>query len=237
MPREKVLAAVVSLLELTSLRVGNPEYATLNRSFGLSTLRDRHARIEGSKIRFRFRGKGGRTEDRTVIDRRLASIVRRCQDLPGQELFQFVDDDGRAQAITSEDVNDYIRAAGGTADLSAKVFRTWSATVQAYRELRTSPEGAAATRRNAAIRRTAEVLGNTPAVTRGSYVHPAVVASFDDAAAGADDGRPDRPGAAPPEGRELELELLRLLRAAGRESSRARARSTTRSGRSSGGRA
>src|SRR6185503_19510284 len=133
LPREKVLATVVALLELTSLRVGNPEYAALNRSFGVSTLRDRHARIRGSTIRLRFRGKGGRTEERTVIDRRLAAVVRRCQELPGQELFQYEDEDGEARPIASEDVNDYIREAGGAAEFSAKDFRTWTATLHAFR--------------------------------------------------------------------------------------------------------
>lgn len=234
LPREKVIAAVVSLLELTSLRVGNPEYATLNRSFGLSTLRDRHARIKGSAIRFRFRGKGGRTEDRTVIDRRLAAIVRRCQDLPGQELFQFVGDDGDSHAISSEDVNSYIRAAAGAATLGAKDFRTWTATLRAYRELRAAPDGAVLRRRNEAIRLTAEMLGNTPAVTRGSYVHPAVIDSFaaepvgkasgsapDVSGAGAANGSAVAAGRVP-EGRELELDLLRLLRS---ERTRARRRS------------
>src|SRR6187549_3398921 len=121
LPRDKVLAAVVRLLELTLIRVGNDEYARLNRSFGLTTLRDRHARVEGTGIRFRFRGKSGRTHEVGLRDRRLASIVRRCQDLPGQELFQFVDADGSVQDVTSDDVNAYLREASG-GDFTAKDF-------------------------------------------------------------------------------------------------------------------
>jgi DNA topoisomerase I len=220
LPREKVLAAVVSLLELTSLRVGNPEYATLNRSFGVSTLRDRHARISGSTIRLRFRGKGGRTEERTVIDRRLASVVRRCQELPGQELFQYEDDEGQVRPIDSDDVNDYIREAAGDREFSAKDFRTWTATVHAFRSLRAgvADDGGARgrSRLNAALQQTADQLGNTLAVTRASYVHPGVVAAFapeggGESAIAASRGNLDRPAT-----RDDELELLRLLRRANR---------------------
>jgi len=177
LPREKVLAAVVRLLELTLIRVGNEAYARLNRSFGLTTLRDRHATIERSEIRFRFRSKSGVMHESGLRDRRLAAIVRRCQELPGQELFQYVDDEGAAHDVASDDVNDYLREASG-GDFTAKDVRTWAGTVLAFRALRS--RGAATDdgtmRRNlvAAIRTTAERLGNTPAVARGSYVHPAV---------------------------------------------------------------
>ena len=220
LPREKVLAAVVALLELTSLRVGNLEYAALNRSFGLSTLRDRHARISGSTVRLRFRGKGGRTEERTVIDRRLAAVVRRCQELPGQELFQYEDEAGSARPIVSEDVNDYIRDAAGDPAFSAKDFRSWTATVSAFRALRAGlAEGdvpSARRRLMDALRHTADELGNTLAVTRASYVHPGLVAAFE---AGGDDAVRGQRGAADldrPARRDEELDLLRLLRRANR---------------------
>jgi DNA topoisomerase-1 len=180
LPRQKVLAAVVRLLELTLIRVGNEEYARLNRSFGLTTLRDRHARVEGTRVRFRFRGKSGRDHEVGLRDRRLAAIVKRCRDLPGQELFQYVGDDGEPHAVTSDDVNEYLdEIAPGT---TAKDFRTWAATVLAYRALRAA--GKASTNRErqrnvvAAIGETADNLGNTAAVARSAYVHPAVVAAY-----------------------------------------------------------
>jgi DNA topoisomerase-1 len=185
LPREKVLAAVVALLETTRFRVGNAEYARLNRSFGISTLRDRHANVSGATVRFRFRGKGGRTEEGELVDRRLATIVRRCQDLPGQELFQYVDENGDTRPISSEDVNDYLREAAGSDEFSAKDFRTWTATVLAHRALREAFNGGdlddATTGRlpkrivAEALRRTAEALGDTVTVTKSSYVHPAVL--------------------------------------------------------------
>jgi DNA topoisomerase-1 len=179
--RDKVLAAVVRLLELTLIRVGNDEYARLNRSFGLTTLRDRHARIEGSAVRFRFRGKSGRSHEVGLRDRRLATIVRRCQELPGQELFQYVDEAGEVRDVASDDVNAYIREASG-GEFTAKDFRTWAGTVLAYRALRALQPGAGerAAQRNVveAMRRTADRLGNTPAVARGSYVHPAVLEAY-----------------------------------------------------------
>lgn len=182
LPREKVVAAVVSLLESTSFRVGNAEYARLNRSFGVSTLRSRHATVSGTTIRFRFKGKGGRTEERTLVDRRLAAIVRRCQELPGQALFQYIDDGGEERAISSDDVNAYLRDAAGTDAFSAKDFRTWTATVLAYRALRDTTSGTADQPANPigeAIRRTADQLNDTVTVTRNSYVHPGVIAAFE----------------------------------------------------------
>ena len=123
MPREKVLAAVVKLLETTLIRVGNDEYARLNRSFGLTTLKNRHATVRGTRIRFRFRGKSGRQHEVGIRDRRLAAVVRRCQDLPGQELFQYIGDDGESHDVASEDVNAYLREISGS-DITAKDFRT-----------------------------------------------------------------------------------------------------------------
>ncbi len=179
--REKVLAAVVRLLELTLIRVGNDEYARLNRSFGLTTLRDRHASIDGAAVRFRFRGKSGLTHEVGLRDRRLAAVVRRCQELPGQDLFQFLDDDGEVRDVASDDVNAYLRDASG-GDFTAKDFRTWAGTVLAYRALRALQpgEGERGAKRNVveAIRRTADRLGNTPAVARGSYVHPAILDAY-----------------------------------------------------------
>lgn len=177
LPREKVLAAVVRLLETTNLRIGNAQYARLNRSFGVSTLRRRHATVSGASIQFRFRGKGGRLEERMLVDRGLAAVVRRCQDLPGQRLFQYLDDDGEERVVTSEDVNDYLRDAAGTDQFSAKDFRTWVATVLAHRALREAAAEASAgvDPVREAIRVTAAALNDTVAVTRGSYVHPAVL--------------------------------------------------------------
>ena len=188
LPREKVLAAVVRLLELTLIRVGNEEYARLNKSFGLTTLRDRHARIEGSKIRFRFTGKSGKPHEVTLRDRRLARVVGRCQDLPGQDLLQYLDDNGDVRDVRSEDVNAYLREAAGGEDVTAKDFRTWAGTVLTYRALRALQPGASdrEARRNVveAIRQTSERLGNTPAVARKSYVHPAVLQAYLDGGIG-----------------------------------------------------
>ena len=190
LPREKVLATVVALLETTRLRVGNDEYARDNGSFGLSTLRDRHARITGGRLRLRFRGKGGRVEERTVADRRLAGIVRRCQELPGQELFQYWDPEagGEPHPISSEDVNAYLREAAGSDEFSAKDVRTWTATVLAFealREIASANEGAPSPARDrkapqrrldlAVIDRTAEAINDTRTVTRSAYIHPAVL--------------------------------------------------------------
>ena len=188
LPREKVLAAVVRLLELTLIRVGNDEYARLNRSFGLTTFRDRHASVRGTSIRFRFRGKSGVTHEVGLRDRRLAAVVRRCQDLPGQELFQYVGDDGERVDVASDDVNDYLRSIPGADGVTAKDFRTWAGTVLAYRALRAldAPETTTEAKRNVveAVRRTAESLGNTPAVARRSYVHPEVLAAYLDGSIG-----------------------------------------------------
>ncbi len=225
LPREKVLAAVVGLLDATPLRVGNESYARVNKSFGISTLRRRHATVSGATLRFRFRGKGGRTEEATLVDRRLAAVVRRCRELPGQSLFQYLDEDGEERGISSEDVNDYLREAAGTDDLSAKDFRTWFGTVLAHRALRSpappTEDGARPRSRPdvEAMRRTAEILNDTLAVTRGSYVHPAVLDAVDPAE---DRPRPRARSLDEPITRREELAVLALLRRAERASGTAR---------------
>ena len=207
---------MITLLELTRLRVGNQEYARLNRSFGLSTLRRRHVTVNGATVRFRFQGKGGRVEERELVDRRLATIVRHCQELPGQDLFQYVDEDGETRTVRSEDVNDYLREAAGSDDVSAKDFRTWTATVLAYRALRQVSADAEQPRRTRsnpiveALRLTAERLGDTVAVTRSAYVHPGVLEAFE-AAEPSTATRPRQDLDGPPD-RRIELEVLRLLR-------------------------
>jgi DNA topoisomerase-1 len=215
--REKVLATVVRLLEATLIRVGNDEYARLNQSFGLTTLRGRHVRVEGTGIRFRFRGKSGQRHEVGLRDRRLAAVVRRCQELPGQELFAYVDRDGEVHDVGSDDVNDYLRAISGQ-DITAKEFRTWAGTVLAYRALRAAgvAEDARQAQRNvvAAVKQTAIQLGNTPAVARSSYVHPAVVDAYLDGAfrgalLEAAEARVEPPTAAD---RAEELEVIALLR-------------------------
>jgi DNA topoisomerase-1 len=217
LPREKVLAAVVRLLELTLIRVGNDEYARLNKSFGLTTLRNRHAQTTGSRVRFRFRGKGGQQHEVGLRDRRLASVVRRCQELPGQELFQYVDDDGAVVDVASDDVSEYVREIAG-GDFTAKDFRTWAGTVLAYRALRALQPADSATdaRRNvvAAIRETAGRLGNTPAVARKSYVHPAVLDAYMDGRVGgalveAAEEQSEPPAVATPEEEDAVVDLLR----------------------------
>lgn len=182
LPRDKVTAAMVRLLELTLLRVGNEEYARLNQSFGLSTLRNRHAQIRGRTVRFRCRGKAGRVREVGVTDRRLAAVIRRCQDLPGQQLFEYIDLDGELRVVGSEAVNEYLQRAAGDPSFTAKDFRTWAATVLAFRALQAAerPTEAAGARRTvlSAVRETAERLGNTPAVARHSYVHPGVLEAY-----------------------------------------------------------
>ena len=181
LPRERVLAAVVRLLEKTGVRIGNEEYARDNKSFGLTTLRDRHAQVGSKRIRFRFRGKGGKEGEVEVSDARLARIVGRCQDLPGQELFTYLDDEGEVRTIGSDDVNDYIREISGH-DFTAKDFRTWAATVMAARALARGEQAStlAGAKRDVvrAVERVAEWLGNTPAVSRKSYVDPSVIDAY-----------------------------------------------------------
>jgi DNA topoisomerase I len=184
-PRTKVLAAVIKLLEETSIRVGNEEYAKQNRSFGLTTMRDRHAKFEdhGKTLRFEFKGKSGVKHTVKLSDRRLARVVKQCQDIPGQELFQYLDDDGQRHAIESSDVNQYLREISG-GDFTAKDFRTWNGTVLALRYLRICEKPSSATlgkrQVSSAIKNVAAELGNTPAVCRKAYVHPVVLNAYMD---------------------------------------------------------
>ena len=179
--RRKVLAAVVRLLETTLIRVGNDEYARANKSYGLTTLRDRHFSAEGAKLRFCFRGKSGKRHEVELQDRRLARLVRKTQELPGQELFQYLGEDGKPTPVGSAEVNAYLREAAG-GDFTAKDFRTWAATVLAawaLHELEAFDTKAAAKRNvTRAIERAAARLGNTPAICRKSYVHPEVVNAY-----------------------------------------------------------
>lgn len=173
--REAVLAAVVRLLDTTLVRIGNDEYARANGSFGLTTLRNRHADVKGSILRLRFRGKHGIVQDVSVDDPRVVRIVRRCQVLPGQDLFEYVDDDGEVRCVGSSDVNDYLRDAGD-ADFTAKDFRTWHATVHALALLKAPvEEGAAAPTVKGVLAEVAARLGNTVAVCKKAYVHPQVL--------------------------------------------------------------
>ena len=181
LPREKVLATIVYLLEATMMRVGNEEYARTNKSFGLTTLRNRHVKVDGSEIEFRFRGKSGVYHKVKVQDRRLARIIARARDLPGQELFQYVDDEGETHSIDSSDVNDYLRSITGE-EYTAKDFRTWSGTVLAALALQEFEkfDSEAQAKKNIvrAIESVAEKLGNTPSICRKCYVHPAVLDAY-----------------------------------------------------------
>ena len=181
LPREKVLATVVRLLETTLIRVGNEEYARDNGSFGLTTMRSRHVDVTGATLRFHFRGKGGKEHTVDVKDPRLARVVKRCQDLPGHELFQYIDHDGGRQVIDSADVNEYLRAIAGE-EFTAKDFRTWAGTVLAALALRevAAFESATHAKRNItrAIESVARQLGNTPTICRKCYVHPAVIDAY-----------------------------------------------------------
>ena len=181
LPREKVLATVVRLLETTLIRVGNEEYARENESFGLTTLRERQVRVRGGKLSFRFRGKSGVEHTIELTDRRLAAIMRRVQDLPGEELFRYVDDEGETRRIESSDVNAYLKEISGQ-DFTSKDFRTWAGTVLAARALARlqAPGSQAEGKRNiaTAIEAVAKLLGNTKAVCRKCYVHPAIVESY-----------------------------------------------------------
>jgi DNA topoisomerase-1 len=181
LPQQKVLATIVRLLERTFIRIGNEEYARENKSFGLTTLKNRHVTIKGAQVRFRFRGKRGRHVEVDVTDHRVAKVISKCQDLPGQDLFQYVDDEGEIQEVTSQDVNNYLREITGE-DFSAKDFRTWGGTVLAAIAL--NAQGKFETRKQAkanvktAICAVAQLLGNTPAICRKCYVHPAVLEAY-----------------------------------------------------------
>ena len=179
LPREKLLATVTQLLERTLIRVGNEEYAKQNRSYGLTTMRGSHVDVAGPKISFHFRGKSGKEHVIDVKDRRVAAVVRRCQELPGQILFQYLDDAGRTHTIESADVNAYLREAAGQ-DFSAKDFRTWYGTLLAARALGEHAQNGPPRQKHVvlAIQWVASKLGNTPSVCRKSYVHPAVVSRY-----------------------------------------------------------
>jgi len=179
--KEKVLATVVRLLEVSLIRVGNEEYARENKSFGITTMRDQHVDISGSKLRFRFRGKAGKQHEIEVSDPRLAPIVKRCQDVPGQELFQYLDDDGQRQSIGSADVNAYLKEITGE-EFTAKDFRTWAGTVLAARALQEleQVDSQAKAKKNIvrAIEAVSQMLGNTPTICKKCYVHPAVLEAY-----------------------------------------------------------
>jgi DNA topoisomerase IB len=217
LPRERVLAMVVAVMADLLVRIGNDEYARDNRSFGLTTLRNRHVEfLRGGGLRFRFRGKGGKEHDVALDDARLAKLVRRCQQLPGQQLFQYIDD-GKVQPVGSTDVNDYLRDAMG-GEFTAKDFRTWGGTLCALRMLaaETLPdaddaEGRSATAiRNQVIAAVAAMLRNTPAICRKSYIDPAVLEAWEAGRLAAVAGRAHGP-------RQWEQALLRLLRRSRRE--------------------
>ena len=212
LPQLKVVATVVHLLEATLIRVGNDEYAKQNESYGLTTLKSGHVAVEGSEIRFQFVGKSGKQWSLTVRNRRVAKIIRACQELPGQELLQYLDEQKELRAVSSGDVNAYLKMVSG-AGITAKDFRTWAGTVLAARFLKEAggSESAAKAKRNlsAAVKRVAAALGNTPAVCRKSYIHPLLCSAYLDGGlvfeAEAQGGTPGL--------RPDEIELLALLRA------------------------
>jgi DNA topoisomerase I len=181
MPKPKILAAVVRLLDETCVRVGNDEYTRSNGSYGLTTLHNKHAAIRGAELRLHFRGKSGQAQDVTLHDDQLARIVKRCQDLPGAELFQYQSESGELQSIGSGDVNDYLREITGE-DITAKDFRTWHGTGHMFSQLKEigPAESETEAKRNivAAIKATAAKLGNRPATCRKYYIHPAVIESY-----------------------------------------------------------
>lgn len=181
MPKDKVLATVVDLLERSLIRVGNEQYAQENKSYGLTTLRNRHVKVEGSKVSFKFVGKSGVKHGIALQDRKLANVVKRLQELPGQDLFQYVGEDGQPHGVTSGDVNAYLKEAAGK-EFTAKDFRTWAASVRALETL--AGQGVPSTKKeaktaiNETIKAVSKELGNTPSVCRKCYVHPAVLEAF-----------------------------------------------------------
>ncbi|NZA26177.1 DNA topoisomerase IB [Luteimonas sp. SJ-92] len=225
LPRDKVLAIVVSLMLETLARVGSDSYARENRSYGLTTLRDRHvAFLRGGRARLKFRGKGGLQHELEIDDARLSKLVRACQDLPGQALFQYRDDDGGVQPVGSADVNDYLRQATG-ADFTAKDVRTWGGTLHAFRELACTPlpepvhgdspsARALTAARNEVTRAVAAILGNTPAVCRKAYIDPLVFEGWQD-------GHLARAAAGARGPRQWEQAAMRFLAAARRRAARA----------------
>ena len=219
-PRAKVLAIVVGVMAQTLIRIGNHEYAKSNRSYGLTTLRNRHvAFLRGGRARFRFTGKAGQEHDLVLDHPRLVQLVRHCQQLPGQALFQYLDDDGATVPVGSDEVNDYLRERMGEA-FTAKDFRTWGGTLMAFRQLARTPrpegagggppsERALAAVQNDVVKDVAQALCNTPAVCRSAYIDPVVFAGWRD-------GRVQRAGASARGERQWELAALRFLRAAHR---------------------
>jgi len=212
LPEEKVLALIVRLLDETLIRIGNDRYARDNKSFGLTTLRSRHVQMHRGRLRFEFRGKSGQQRELELDDKRLARIIHRMQQLPGQRLFQYLDEDGRRQPVDSEMVNDYLRTTSG-GEFTAKDFRTWGGTVQAAGVLARTPlpeKGGDRAMRStlaAAIKEVAATLGNTPAVCRASYIHPLIIEGWQD-------GSLQRaiPATAGQHTRQLEQLTLRYLR-------------------------
>jgi DNA topoisomerase-1 len=207
LPREKVLAGVVALLEMTLIRVGNDEYARQNKSYGLTTMQKRHVRLGGGKAVFEFRGKSGKVHKTGFANRRLVRLIRACQDLPGQRLFKYVDEEGQPQAVTSNDVNAYLHEAMGE-DFSAKDFRTWAGTLAAAKALvmQQQPESPTAAKHaiSLCVKAVAGLLGNTPAVCRSAYIHPGVIEAFEQGTLGDTFGRSPLAG---------EPALLRFLEA------------------------
>jgi len=183
LPRNKLLATIVRLLETTFIRVGNEEYARANGSFGLTTMLEHHVKVEGSRIQFRFSGKSGKAHVIQVVDRRVARLVKRCQDLPGQDLFQYLDEHGDPQGISSADVNEYLRLIADQ-DFTAKDFRTWAGTVLAACYLGSlkdfNPDTAPKAEVIRAVASVSKQLGNTPAICRKCYIHPNVLGAFQD---------------------------------------------------------
>jgi DNA topoisomerase-1 len=178
LPREKVLAAIVTLLEQTLIRIGNEDYARTNHSFGLTTLRNRHVRVKGAELRFLFQGKSGKQWNLSLKDRRVARVIRSCQDLPGQHLFEYRGEDGAVRSISSSDVNAYLRDITGR-DVSAKDFRTWAGTVKAAMAFRASAGDVSKKAVRGVIAAVADELGNTVAVCRKCYVHPQIIVGFE----------------------------------------------------------
>jgi DNA topoisomerase I len=223
-PRTKVLAAVVKLLEQTSIRIGNEEYRRENESFGLTTFLDEHAQFQGNRVRFQFKGKSGKEHTIELNDRRLARIVKQCQEVPGQELFQYVDDDGTHHAIGSSDVNEYLREISG-ADFTAKDFRTWNGTVLALRQLRVcdAPTSERAGKRTvtSAIKTVASQLGNTPAVCRKAYVHPVVLNAYLDGSLAPEAGAMHAPDRGLSDEEQCVIGLLRSAADAAEKSAKA----------------
>jgi DNA topoisomerase-1 len=181
LPREKVLATIVRLLEATLIRVGSDEYARTNKSYGLTTLKNRHVEVNGSALKFNFKGKSGKVWKLGVRDRRIAKVIRACQDLPGQELFQYLDDNGETRDVTSTELNAYLREISGEG-ITAKDFRTWHGTVLAALALqefaRFDSEAGAKRNIREAIQTVAARLGNTPTICRKCYIHPEIISSY-----------------------------------------------------------